>query len=95
MNLNTPIWQLTVGEFLELQKKNLPIESKPDDSKSERIFVYGIRGLAGLLRCSKATAQKIKSSGIIDRAVSQVGRTITIDANLALELIQKAKMKRK
>lgn len=93
MNLNTPLWQLTVGEFLELQKRESPIKQGSVTCKQERTFVYGISGLAGLLKCSNATAQKVKNSGIIDKATSQFGRKIAIDANLALELIQKSKVK--
>lgn len=32
-----------------------------------------------ILGCSQATASKIKSSGIIDDAISQVGNVIVID----------------
>lgn len=92
INFNTPLWQLTVGEFLELQK-GIPIKQESVACKQERTFVYGISGLASLLKCSKATAQKVKNSGIIDKATSQFGRKIAIDANLALELIQKQETK--
>lgn len=37
--------------------------------------------------CSRATASKIKSSGIIDDAISQVGNLIVIDKFKALKLI--------
>ena len=43
-------------------------------------------GLADVFGCSVTTAQRIKSSGKIDRAITQTGRTIVIDAELALEL---------
>lgn len=93
-NLNTPIWQLTVGEFLELQERAIKqqtrhheIDNKP--KRLEKTLVYGISGLAELLSCSKGTAQKIKNSGTIDKAVSQCGKKIVIDADLALELIRK------
>lgn len=95
INLNTPLWQLTVGEFLELQKRESPIKQEPVANKPGRTFVYGISGLANLLKCSKTTAQKVKNSGIIDKATSQFGRKIAIDADLALELIQKARNKNK
>lgn len=95
INLNTPLWQLTVGEFLELQKRESFIKQEPAANKSVRTFVYGISGLADLLKCSKTTAQKVKNSGIIDKATSQFGRKIAIDADLALELIQKARNKNK
>lgn len=94
MNLNTPIWQLTVGEFLELQKQAFPNnEDKPMVQSKDKWLVHGISGIAELFGCSKRYAQKIKSSGMIDKAISQVGRTIIVDANLALELIQKSKVK--
>ncbi|WP_106830073.1 DUF3853 family protein [Parabacteroides pacaensis] len=93
MNLNTPLWQLTVGEFLELQKRESPVKQDPVVCNPGRTFVYGISGLANLLKCSKTTAQRVKNSGIIDKATSQFGRKIAIDANLALELIQKSKVK--
>lgn len=89
MNLNTPIWQLTIGEFLELQKQNIPSQNKTESLNTDKAFVYGISGLAELLKCSNATAQKIKSSGIIDKATSQIGRKIVFDARLVIELIQK------
>ena len=57
-------------------------EKKP----SERKYVYGIKGLATLLGCSTATAQRIKSSGAIDGAIIQRNRRIIIDAEKALKL---------
>lgn len=97
MNLNTPLWQLTVGEFIDLQNRCWKQENEKSATANtvhdEVRFVYGINGLAELLNCSKATAQKIKNSGVIDRAVSQFGRKIMINAGLALELIQNNKDK--
>lgn len=91
--LNTPIWQLTVGEFLDMQQQHIELYGKPINEEeppcNDKRFVYGISGLAELLNCSKATAQRIKNIGVIDKAIIQFGRKITIDADLALELIQK------
>lgn len=56
--------------------------------RPERKYVYGIQGLADLLHCSKPTAQRIKSSGKIDAAISQFERTLIIDAELAIELLR-------
>ena len=36
--------------------------------------------------CSLPTANRIKQSGKINRAITQVGRKIIVDADLALEL---------
>lgn len=88
-DLNTPIWQLTIGEFLELQERFVPLLPAQTANMPEPLpkYVHGIKGLANLLGSSVATAQKIKSSGKIDKAVKQIGRKIIIDAELALKLI--------
>lgn len=51
-------------------------------------YVYGMKGLAQILGCSVATAQRIKSSGRLDKAISQDGRIIVVDVELALELMK-------
>lgn len=83
-----PILTVNVGgkEVITIQTDAL------DRNKEEktRNLVHGIDGLAELFGCSKPTAQRIKSSGVIDKAIYQVGRTITVDADLALELVQQA-----
>lgn len=69
--------------FLNLEgelKKELRLEKK---------YVYGVKGLAKLLGCSQATAQRIKSSGKIDQAIFQDGHTIVIDSDLVLELMKR------
>lgn len=68
---------LTVAEYKELHK----------EISEQKEYVYGLKGLAKMLGCSRATASKIKSSGIIDDAISQVGNVIVIDKFKALELI--------
>lgn len=87
-DLNKPLWQLTVGEFLELmnqQQTNINVDNTP----KEKRLVYGIAGIAQLFNCAMTTANRIKASGKIDKAISQCGRMITIDADLALELMKK------
>ena len=91
-NLNTPIWQLTVGEFLELHAKTeTPKEVVVVSSNTEKRYVHGYNGLAELFGCSETTAGTILASGVIDKAVSQVGRVIVIDAPLALQLTKRKK----
>lgn len=94
-NLNTPIWQLTVGEFLELAEKNQVKVAKKTttDSFPKKNLIYGIKGLAKLLECSTTTAQKIKNSGVIDKAISQFGRKLIIDADLVLKLMTEKRRK--
>ncbi len=88
--LEKPVWQMTGEELLSLaqQKAMQPEGAAPETSsaKEERHFVYGLSGLARLFGCSLPTANRIKQSGKIDRAITQVGRKIIVDADLALEL---------
>lgn len=89
------MWQMTAGEFLELLKECITIdtpviESQPVVGNKEKRFVHGIQGIAGLFNCSLATANRIKSSGKIDEAITQVGRKIVVDADLALELARES-----
>lgn len=49
-------------------------------------WVKGIDGLASLLQVSISTAKRIKKRGSIKKAIHQEGRTILINAPLALEL---------
>ena len=84
-----PIWQMTGEEFLFLQQNS---ESKQIQSASavvtnpQKKYVYGIAGIARLFGCSTPTANRIKQSGKIDKAITQIGRKIIVDAELALEL---------
>ncbi|AQW90051.1 DUF3853 domain-containing protein [Elizabethkingia anophelis] len=79
IDLNTPIWQLTVGQFMELQNR----------SNTEKKYEYGIKGLAKILGCSRTKASEIKASGIIDDAIVQNGNIIVIDKEKALQLFGK------
>jgi len=89
--LHKPIWQMTGEEFLFLQKAS-DSEEPPRCPKTEmptdKRYEYGIRGIAKVFGCSIPTANRIKKSGKIDRAITQVGRKIIIDAELALQLAQ-------
>jgi hypothetical protein len=88
--LETPIWQLTVGEFVDLHKKIVAdTVHPPAKDYTEKKYVYGLSGLAALLNCSRTTAHAIKSSGKIDAAVMQEGRKIIIDSEKALQLLKK------
>lgn len=82
---------MTGEEFLFLQNNinnDKPLEhSEPPRGKK---YVYGIRGIAKLLDCSSSSANRLKKSGIIDEAITQNGRKIIVDSELALELIKKS-----
>ena len=65
-------------------------EAQPQPTTdTERKYVYGILGIAKLFGCSLPTANRIKKSGKIDKAITQIGRKIIVDAELALELAGK------
>lgn len=84
MRDDTRIIDLTVGELKTLLKKDAPIVKR-----EEKRLVYGIKGIAELFGCSISTAQRIKDSGKIKKALTQVGRKIVVDADKALELYKK------
>ncbi|MDP3912457.1 MAG: DUF3853 family protein [Bacteroidota bacterium] len=81
------IWQMTGEEFLFLQQNS---EQKQVQSitlsETPKKYVYGIGGIARLFGCSIPTANRIKQSGKIDKAITQIGRKIIVEAELALEL---------
>lgn len=82
---NKPLWQMTAAELLALQKEkeNITTTIVRDHSKK---YVYGIAGIAQLFGCSIPTANRIKKSGKIKKAITQIGRKIIVDADLAMEL---------
>ena len=94
-----PIWQMTGREFLHLQESVSSKEKRLQDLEEQAIttkkYVYGLAGIAKLFGCSIPTANRIKQSGKIDRAITQIGRKIIVDAELALELAGRKKGGRK
>lgn len=69
------ISEMTGSEFLMLI-----------NGEKEKKYVYGIKGIADLFNCAIPTANRIKASGKIDKAITQIGRKIIVDAEHALEL---------
>ena len=93
--LKLPLWQYTGEQFLELLDSHFVKTSTENETSDENVsttakrwLVYGINGLCELLQCSKATAHRIKNSGVIKDAITQSGRKIVIDAQKALDLMQ-------
>lgn len=97
-SINTRVIDLTLGELLDAIEARIR-ETRKEDAQSEsntpkpKRFVYGLKGLQKLFGCSKTTASRIKASGKIDKAITQVGALIIIDADMALELAGKNKGK--
>ena len=86
---------MTQDEFFDRLKECFAealFAPNPDEGvKVKKHYVYGLQGLCDLLGCSTATASRIKRSGVIDAAISQVGKIIVVDADLALDLIKAKK----
>ena len=95
--LQTPVCMMT-GEQLAFLVTNLPLLNKQGNKASSeeeaakpRRLVYGIKGIADTFGCSIPTANRIKRSGIIDDAITQVRRKIVVEADLAHELATNTK----
>ena len=71
-------------EFIQLIKA--ANEDIIDDKQEDEKYVYGIAGIAELFHCSLPTANRIKKSGRIKKAITQVGRKIVVDKKMAMEL---------
>lgn len=93
--LDKPLWQFTGKDHAYMMKhvlmESLSVESTEPFSKKR--YVQGYQGIATLFGCSKSTAQRIKKSGIIDEAITQVNRKILVDADLALQLVKESEYK--
>ncbi|WP_298615256.1 DUF3853 family protein [uncultured Odoribacter sp.] len=86
-----PLFQATVGDVAKVLEEIITSSTSNESNKTHRAdrrFAYGIKELAKVLGCSIATAQRIKSSGRLDKAISQDGRVIIVDVELALELMK-------
>ena len=81
-----PIWQLTIGELLDILQSERPVQKL--EKTPEKRIVYGLKSIAEIFGCSTSTAQRIKNSGKIKKAITQVGRKIVVDADLALRLFR-------
>jgi hypothetical protein len=82
---NTPAivtLQMTIDEYMEMKER----KELKEASVRPRNLVYGLEGIKQLFCCSTTTAWRIKNSDWIRPAITQVGRKIVVDADLALEL---------
>ena len=89
-----PLFQATLGDLIEALNERVSNDNKGKDGRSntnlssEKRYVRGMKELAEVLHCSVPTAQRIKSSGVLDAAISQSGKTIIVDVDLALDLLR-------
>ena len=88
--LQKPIAMMTGEELRFLIGKRVETTESPTSQTTSRGNYYGIEGIARVFGCSVPTANRIKKSGIIDKAITQIGRKIVVDADLALSLAKEA-----
>ena len=74
--------QMTFEEYLEREAQ----KTQQQEPEKSRNLVYGLKGIQQLFDCKTTTAWRIKNSEWIKPAITQVGRKIVVDADLALEL---------
>ncbi len=94
LDFQKPLFQATIGdlkEALTMVLRDIELESEGRTKTAPKRYVYGIAGIAKLFNCSESTAQKIKSSGEIDDAISQIGDIIIVDGDYALDLLRVSK----
>lgn len=85
---DTPIAMLTVGQLKEVLRQGVPTQVTVQEAPKKHL-VYGYKGLADVLGKSVGWAGKVIRSGRIDAAITQEGRAIIIDADKALELMNR------
>ncbi len=84
---DTPLACLTVAD---LKNVILSINDKGgNDAKYNRDvrYIYGLKGICDLFKCSAPTAIKYKET-VIKEAVIQNGKKIMVDADLAIQLFK-------
>lgn len=92
--LNTPICKMDGKDLVYLIKSVTSDQLcqmrngsyKEESVSKEHKLVYGIAGIAHIFGCSIPTASRIKASGVINGAITQVGRKIVVDVDKALAL---------
>ena len=89
MEQNKLLLNTTLEEFIEALAEGLGLASQNEtvEKNVKKHYVYGLQGLSDLLGCSLSTSARVKKSGAIDAAISQQGKIIVIDADLALDLL--------
>ena len=88
--LQKPIAMMTGEELTFLIGNSMEAKRSETTPIVQKRTYYGIEGIAQVFGCSVPTANRIKRSGIIDAAITQIGRKIIVDADMALSLVKEA-----
>ncbi len=82
-----PLYSLSVGEFEQFLTAVVhKTMNECGAGTKEKRFVYGLEGLSEILNCSISTARRIKKSGALNEAITQIVRRIIVDVDRALDL---------
>ena len=89
----SPLYTLTVGEFIELLDQRFGKAVKSGASNKDAATgtgrqVFGLKGIQELFGVSHKTAQRLKDHDI-KQAVIQNGRMIVVDVDKAMRLFNK------
>lgn len=87
INNETPIAMLTVGQLKEVLNLVEQPEKVVKIDTTTKQYVYGLKGIREVFQVSHATAQKYKD-GILKKAVTQYGRKIILDVDMARMLFK-------
>ena len=90
-NDETFVSTLTVADLREIVRE-IQSEKKTSAPVPTGRLVFGLKGICSLFGCSHKTAQYYKDH-VIQEAVSQNGRKIVVDADLALKLFNEKRAK--
>ena len=83
-----PLATLTVADFkILMSEPSTGARPQTQPSTSEKHYVYGLQGIQDLFGCSHVTAQHYKDT-FLCKAISQRGRKIVVDADMAMELFK-------
>ena len=88
--LQKPVAMMTGEELTFLLNSSMEAKANEQTPVVQKRTYYGIEGIAQVFGCSVPTANRIKRSGIIDAAITQIGRKIIVDADMALALAKEA-----
>ena len=88
--LQKPIAMMTGEELTFLIGNSMEAKRSETTPIVQKRTYYGIEGIAQVFGCSVPTANRIKRSGVIDAAITQIGRKIIVDADMALSLAKEA-----
>lgn len=88
--LQKPIAMMTGEELTFLLNSSMEAKANEQTPVVQKRTFYGIEGIAQVFERSVPTANRIKRSGIIDAAITQIGRKIIVDADMALALAKEA-----